>query len=98
VKSKKRNFSNEKRDYSCFCRFYLSCFDNRDKTVGCGFWLLGKHYDVHRFHPPLVYGRKGDAEVGEGICCCVGMEKGTERKIYMIICYELPIISSRAIP
>ena len=37
-----------------------------------GFWLLGEHYDVHRFHPPLVYGRKGDADVGEGICCCVG--------------------------
>jgi len=37
-----------------------------------GFWLLGEHYDVHRFHPPLVYGRKGDADVGEGISCCVG--------------------------
>merc|ERR1711887_255160 len=48
---------------------YLACFDNRDKTVGQGFWLLGQHYDVHRFHPPLVYGRKGDADVGEGICC-----------------------------
>ena len=27
-----------------------------------------------RFHPPLVYGRKGDADVGEGICCCVGKD------------------------
>ena len=25
---------------------------------------------MHRFHPPLIYGRRGDAEVGEGICLC----------------------------
>ena len=53
---------------------------------------------MFRFHPPLVYGRKGDADVGEGICCCVGTEKGTSNKVYMIICYELPIVSARAIP
>jgi len=32
-----------------------------------GFELLGEHYDVHRFHTPLIYGRRGDADVGEGI-------------------------------
>ena len=26
-----------------------------------GFVLLGEHYDVHRYHPPLVYGRRGNA-------------------------------------
>ena len=81
-----------------FFREYLTFCDNRDLTVGKGFWLLGEHYDVHRFHPPLVYGRRGDADVGEGICCTVGTLKGTDKKIYMIICYELPIVSARAIP
>ena len=29
--------------------------------------LGGAHYEVHRFHPPLVYGRKSDADKSEGI-------------------------------
>ena len=33
--------------------------------------LLGEHYDVHRFHPPLIYGRRGDADVGEGISLAI---------------------------
>ena len=38
--------------------------------------LVGKLNDLCvRFHPPLVYGRKGDADVGEGICCCTGKDK-----------------------
>ena len=37
------------------------------KTIIKGFILLKEHYDVHRWHPPLVYGRRGDADVGEGI-------------------------------
>ena len=60
------------------------------------FQLITILYLNKRFHPPLVYGRKGDADVGEGICCCVGKAKG--KKVYMIICYELPIVSARAIP
>jgi len=40
-----------------------------------GFTLLGEHYDVHRFHPPLVYGRRGNAENGEGISLGVGKTK-----------------------
>jgi hypothetical protein len=55
------------------------------------------YFKSKRFHPPLVYGRKGDADVGEGICCCVGKAKNG-KKLYMIICYELPIVSARAIP
>lgn len=36
-------------------------------TVGQGFLLGGVHFEVHRFHPPLIYGRKNDAEKSEGI-------------------------------
>ena len=47
--------------------------NERDTTIGKGFRFLGNHFDVHRFHPPLVYGRRGGPEGGpeecEGICC-----------------------------
>ena len=72
--------------------------------IKIGFILLGEHYDVHRFHPPLVYGRKGNAEVGEGISLCrvfnlnQGTSRKTGKKVYLIITYELPIISARAVP
>jgi hypothetical protein len=46
---------------------YLKAYDSRDNTIGAGFILLNEHYDVHRWHPPLIYGRRGDADVGEGI-------------------------------
>lgn len=46
---------------------YLKAYDVRDNTIGAGFVLLGEHFEVHRWHPPLVYGRRGDADVGEGI-------------------------------
>ena len=49
---------------------YLKAYESRDNTIGAGFTLLKEHYDVHRFHPPLIYGRKGDADVGEGISLC----------------------------
>ena len=62
-----------------------------------GFMLLGEHYDVHRYHPPLVYGRRGNAENGEGISLAVGKTKEKE-KVYLLITYVLPIISARAIP
>lgn len=62
-----------------------------------GFILLGEHYDVHRYHPPLVYGRRGNAETGEGISLAVGKSKKGE-KTYLLITYVLPIISARAVP
>lgn len=58
---------------------------------------MGDHFDVHRFHPPLVYGRRGNAENGEGISLAVGKSRKGE-KVYILITYVLPIISARAIP
>ena len=45
----------------------LKAYDDRDTTVGEGFFLNGVHYEVHRFHPPLVYGRIDNEEKNEGI-------------------------------
>lgn len=51
---------------------FLTAMRDRDTTIGKGFKFLGNHFDVHRFHPPLVYGRRGGPEGGpdeaEGIC------------------------------
>ena len=52
---------------------------------------------MHRFHPPLIYGRIANEELNEGICLAKG--KGKEDNIiYMLITYLLPIVSARAIP
>ena len=48
-------------------RPYTHALDSRDATIGSGFILDRNHFDVHRFHPPLVYGRRGGPEEGEGI-------------------------------
>jgi len=76
---------------------YLPAFDSRDNTVGAGFTLDGDHFDVHRFHPPLIYGRRGDADSGEGISLARGKSKDG-KTIYLLITYILPIISARAVP
>ena len=78
---------------------YLTVFDDRDTTIGKGFTFCGYHFDAHRFHPPLTYGRRGGPEGGpedaEGICCARINKDGT--KYYMIITYVYPIVSARAI-
>lgn len=51
---------------------------------------------MHRFHPPLVYGRRGGPDEGEGIALCRAIKEGTP--IYAVITYVLPILSARAVP
>ena len=46
----------------------------------------------------MVYGRRGDCEVGEGICLIRGKDKENSELVYMVLCYSLPIVSARAIP
>jgi len=76
---------------------YLTAYDSRDNTIAAGFTLGGDHFDVHRFHPPLIYGRRGDADVGEGISLARGTSKDG-KKVYLLITYTLPIVSARAVP
>ena len=72
-------------------------YKSRDETITKGFDFCETHFDVHRFHPPLVYGRRGDCVDGEGICLLRGKD-GEDQVTYMLICYSLPIVSARAIP
>ena len=57
-------------DLSLIVRFYVNAYADRDTTVGEGFFINDEHFDVHRFHPPLIYGRRGGPDDGEGIALC----------------------------
>jgi hypothetical protein len=75
----------------------LESYTDRDKTITQGFMLNKVHYEVHRFHPPLIYGRIEHPDLNEGICLVKG-KNHQEEVIYMVITYLLPIVSARAIP
>ena len=79
----------------------MHALDDRDTTVGEGFFINNEHFDVHRFHPPLVYGRRGGPDDGEGIALCKFVPKqptGSETHQFLLITYLLPILSSKAVP
>ena len=84
-------------------KFYLQAFDDRDTTVGEGFFINNEHFDVHRFHPPLIYGRRGGPDEGEGIALCRISPRITtgaegEKFWFLLITYLLPILSAKAVP
>ena len=59
------------------------------------------HFDVHRFHPPLIYGRRGTPDDGEGIALVrfkPNSKAGDETHQFMLITYLLPILSAKAVP
>ena len=80
----------------------MNAYEDRDTTVGEGFFINDVHFDVHRFHPPLVYGRRGGPDEGEGIALCRFKPRGvvddTETYNYLLITYLLPILSAKAVP
>ena len=83
-------------------KFYGQAYEDRDTTVGEGFFINGEHFDVHRFHPPLIYGRRGGPDEGEGIALCriePRAPTGQDEKYwYLLITYLLPILSAKAVP
>ena len=81
-------------------RLILNCAEDRDKIVGPGFSLCKDHFDVLRFHPPLIFGRRGGSNEGEGegITYCRVKSEVNGEFIHFVITYILPIISARAVP
>ena len=75
----------------------LKAYDDRDTTITKGFIIEGVHFEVHRFHPPLIFGRIANEELNEGVCLVKGKNDHDEI-IFMLITYLLPIVSARAIP
>lgn len=53
-----------------------------------------------RFHPPLIYGRRGDPvqEDGEGVAVCRVAHKTSGRPLFCLITYVYPTLSARAVP
>ena len=79
----------------------MNAYADRDTTVGEGFFINNEHFDVHRFHPPLVYGRRGGPDDGEGIALCRFRPRnpqGSETYQFLLITYLLPILSAKAVP
>lgn len=69
--------------------------------MGEGFFINNEHFDVHRFHPPLIYGRRGGPDDGEGIALCrvkPRTQVGDESYWFLLITYLLPILSAKAVP
>lgn len=86
-----------KKSCSNVKRWFIEAYNGRDETITKGITIDKVHFDVHRFHPPLIYGRISTEELNEGIALAKGKTK--EDKIcYMLITYLLPIVSARAIP
>ena len=84
-------------------KFYIQSFEDRDTTVGEGFFINNEHFDVHRFHPPLIYGRRGGPDEGEGIALCrvkprTNTGAADEKYWYVLITYLLPVLSAKAVP
>ena len=82
------------------CRLILNSTEDRDKIVGPGYTICGDHFEVRRFHPPLIFGRRGGPNegVGEGITYCRVKSKVDGKYIHFVITYILPIISPIAVP
>ncbi|QDZ22841.1 hypothetical protein HOP50_09g53890 [Chloropicon primus] len=77
-----------------------SLFAGRDKAMMKGITLEGQRYEVHRFHPPLVYGRtatKGEDE-SVGIALCKTSAAEGEMTVFALMTYKMPALSARMVP
>ncbi|GLC33153.1 hypothetical protein PLESTB_000364800 [Pleodorina starrii] len=75
-------------------------FNDRDEAIKHGMVVLGTRYEVHRHHPPLIYGRTMGAvpEESEG-SAIYKIEKGLGGQVcYGLITYQMPNISARMVP
>lgn len=78
----------------------MAHFDDRDNSIKHGIILQGARFEVHRHHPPLVYGRTmgGSPEQSEGVALC-RVERGQGgAPAYGLITYQMPNISARMVP
>ncbi len=69
--------------------------------MGWGFEIDEHHFEVHRFHPPLIYGRRGGPDDGLGVALArikPNHPKGDESMWLLLITYDLPVLSAKAVP
>ena len=63
--------------------------------------MNGLLFDVHRFHPPLIYGRRGGPEDGEGIGLVRFKPRNpvnNETYQFLLGTFLLPILTAKAVP
>lgn len=77
-------------------------FDDREAAMSRGLRLEGRRYEVHRHHPPLVYGRSMvdcDPEQSTGIAVCrVDRSRVSSHPCFIAITYEQPHTSAFLVP
>ena len=84
-----------------YFRFYIYAFFDRSCAIGEGFFIDNVHYEVHQYHPPTIYGRRGTPEDGEGIALVRFKPKHApveEEYWFMLATYFLPVLSAKAVP
>jgi hypothetical protein len=82
----------------------IELFSNEQDAITSGLQVNGKDYDVHRFYddytPSLIYGRtpveSQDGLESEG-CAVSRTDTKSAGRIYIVITYNLPTLSSRAV-
>eukprot|EP01025_Chloroclados_australasicus_P021224 TRINITY_DN2225_c2_g2_i3.p1 TRINITY_DN2225_c2_g2~~TRINITY_DN2225_c2_g2_i3.p1 ORF type:complete len:191 (+),score=19.10 TRINITY_DN2225_c2_g2_i3:99-671(+) len=75
-------------------------FQDRMTSIRNGLSIDGARYEVHRWHPPLVYGRsmQGSPTTSRG-AALMKIENGFNDQIcYTAITYDLPNVSARMVP
>ncbi|WIA18377.1 hypothetical protein OEZ85_009839 [Tetradesmus obliquus] len=74
--------------------------DDRDSAIKNGMTIDGQRYEVHRFHPPLAYGRTmGCApEASVGAALCMVQQGLSGQPCFGVITYNMPNLSARMVP
>lgn len=79
----------------------IGAFDDRNEAIKRGLWIDGRRYEVHRHHPPLIYGRTmglHPPEESEGFVV-YKVELGvTGKPCFGAITYQMPNISAKMAP
>lgn len=66
-------------------------FGGREAALQRGLHLGGRRFEVHRHHPPLIYGREGgdaDPEAAPGLALCRVPRSVLGGECYVAITYE----------
>lgn len=76
-----------------------SVFGDRDEAIRQGLVAGGVRYEVHRHHPPAVYGRTmgGHAENSEGAAIYKVPAGPSGQPSYAFITYQMPNVSARMV-
>ena len=77
-----------------------SVFADRSKAMLKGITLKGQRYEVHRYHPPLVYGRTATKSEKDsvGVALCKTSTANGEMTVFALVTYRMPALSARMVP